>query len=169
MPIVAADIEFRLSGGAANSDPDASLGGAKSSVEIVDATEGNLFDNVEGLEATAGDIEYRAFYVHNAHATLTWQSVVAWIQTETGSGDTSMDISVAAEGVNGTAQVIADENTAPGGESFTHPITKAAGISIGDIPPGEHQAIWVRRTVLAGAVAFDDDGGAVRCEGETLT
>ncbi len=37
MPIVAADIDFRLSGGAANSDPNAALGGAKSSTEITAA------------------------------------------------------------------------------------------------------------------------------------
>ena len=54
MPIVAGDIDFRLSGGAANSDVNASLGGAKSSTELVDATLHNLFDQVSGDEAQAG-------------------------------------------------------------------------------------------------------------------
>jgi hypothetical protein len=60
MPIAASDIQYRLSGGAANAVPDSSLGGAKSSVQIVDNTDNNLFDDVSGAEHTAGRVEYRA-------------------------------------------------------------------------------------------------------------
>ena len=51
MPIVAGDIDYFLSGGGANSDPDASLGAAISSTEIVDASIHNLFDVVGSAEA----------------------------------------------------------------------------------------------------------------------
>ena len=44
MAIVASDIKIRLSGGGANSDVNASLGGAKSSVEVTDNSLHNLFD-----------------------------------------------------------------------------------------------------------------------------
>ena len=167
MPITASDIEFRLSGGVGNSDPNLSLGGVKSTTEIVDATDNNLYDDVSGVEASAGDIEYRGFYVHNDHATLAWQNVVVWIQTETPSGDSVLDIALAGEGVNGTMEVIADESTAPVGEVFTHPVTKAAGLAVGNVPAGEHIGIWVRRTIMAGAAAFNQDGGTIRAEGDT--
>ena len=167
MPIVAGDIEYRLSGGAANADPNASLGGAISSVEIVDATLENLFDNVDGAESTAGDIEYRGFYVINTHATLTWQNVIIWIDTASPSLDTNVEIAVAQEGINNPMQTIADESTAPVGESFSAPMAPGVAISIGNIPPGEFQGIWVRRIVQPGAAAFDLDGVVLRTRGET--
>ena len=92
MPIVSADIDFRLSGGAANSDPNAALGGAKSSTEITAASLHNLFDQVASAESSAGDVEYRCFYVHNAHATLALQNAVIWIQANTPASDTTVDI-----------------------------------------------------------------------------
>jgi len=73
MPIASADIKYRLSGGAANADPLVSLGGAKSSVDAGS----NLLDPVSSSEALAGDIEYRCYYIHNAHATLTLENAVA--------------------------------------------------------------------------------------------
>ena len=167
MPIVTGDIEFRLSGGAGNSDPNASLGGAKSSTEIVDATVHNLFDQVGSAEASAGDTEYRCFYVHNAHGSLTWQSVKVWIQTQTPSSDTSVEIALAGEGVNGTAETVADESTAPVGESFTTPANEGAALSIGNIPAGQHQAIWIKRIVGASAAAYNSDGAVIRFKGDT--
>lgn len=167
MPIVSGDIDFRLSGGAANSDPNAALGGAKSSVEIVAATLHNLFDQVSGDESAAGDIEYRCFYVHNSHGSLSLQNAVVWISSNTSSGDTTAAIALAGEGLNATAETVANENTAPAGESFTSPSTKGTGLSLGTIPAGQHYAIWVRRTVSAAAAAFNSDTMTIRVEGDT--
>jgi hypothetical protein len=167
MPIVSTDIKYRLSGGAANSDVNASLGGAKSSVEVVTATLHNLFDQVSGDESLAGDIEYRCIYVHNGHGSLSLQNAVVWIDTNTPSTDTTVAIALAGEGLNGTAETVANENTAPAGESFTSPATKGAGLSLGTIPAGQHYAIWIRRTVTAGAAAFNTDSVIVKVEGDT--
>ena len=167
MAIVAGDIDFRFSGGAANSDPNASLGGAKSSVELTDASLHNLFDIVSSAEASAGDVEYRCFYVHNSHGTLTLQNARVWIQTNTPSTDTAVAIALAGEGVNGTAETVADESTAPVGETFSAPADFAGGLVIGDIPPGQHMAIWVRRTVTAAAAAYTGDSAVIRVQGDT--
>lgn len=167
MPIVTGDVEYRLSGGAANADVNAALGGAKSSVELVDATLHNLFDLVTGSESAAGDIEYRCIYVHNAHGSLSLQDAFVWISSNTPSGDTAFAIALAGEGLNGTAEVIGNENTAPSGESFSAPATKGAGLSLGTIPFGQHYAIWLRRTVTAGAAAYASDGATIRVEGDT--
>ncbi len=116
MAIVAGDIEFRLAGGASNSDPNASLGGVLSTTtEITDATVENLFDNVTGDESTPGDTEYRSFYIQNAHGSLTYQLPKIWISTD----NTRIDMALADEGVNVTMETIANESTAPTGGSGT--------------------------------------------------
>src|SRR5574343_401176 len=152
MPIISTDIIYRLSGGSGNTDPNASLGGVKSSTAI-GAGLHNLFDVVSSAESSAGDTEYRCFYVHNAHATLTMQNSVIWIQSNTTSTDTTIEIALGSSAVNGTEQTVADESTAPTGVTFSQPSNKAGGIVLGDIPPGQHRAVWLRRTVAAGAAA----------------
>lgn len=163
MPIVNTDIHYRLSGGAANSDPAASLGGAKSSVQF---TANAIFDDVSSAEAAAGDAEYRCIYVHNAHATLTLQGAKIWIQSQTSSSDTDIAIALGGEGLNGTAETVANEGTAPAGESFSQPASFAAGLTIGDLAPGEHYPVWIRRTVNA-AAASATDAWTIRVQGDT--
>jgi hypothetical protein len=161
MPIVSGDIVYRLSGGAGNSNPDASLGGAKSSTVMGT----NIFDNVSSGEAAAGDIEYRAFYVHNAHATLTMENAVAWLQANTASADTTLDIGLGTSAVNGTEQTVVNENTAPSGVTFSAAASEGSAIALGNIPPGQHRAVWLRRTTNAAAAASNDTANIrVKCD-----
>lgn len=155
MPIVAADIKKYLSGGAGNTDPNASLGGAISSTELVDNTSHNLFDNVSGAESLAGDVEYRAIFVKNTHATLTLYGAKIFISANTDSPDTEVGISVATE-VGSPIQSIANEGTAPTGQAFSLADGEANGLSLGDIDPGEIIGIWLKRTVLSSAEASND-------------
>lgn len=164
MPIVAADIKLYLSGGAANSDVNASLGGAISTTEVVDNNLHNLFDVVSSAEASAGDTEYRCIYVKNTHGTLDWQSVKAWISTQSTA---AIAIALAGEGLNGTAETIADESTAPVGESFTSPTSEGAGLSMGTMAAGDTYPIWIRRTVTAAQSALSNDTAALTFKGDT--
>lgn len=170
MPILTADIVFRLSGGAANTDPNASLGGARSTAGggvITSGVANNLFDNVAGDEHAAGaDTEYRGFYVLNNHGSLSLQSPKFWIDSLTSSADTEFDIALAGEGLNATMETVANESTAPAGEVFTRPTTKGAGLSLPTIPFGQHHGLWVRRTVNQNAAAANDTG-SLRVEGDT--
>ena len=167
MPIVAGDIKMYLSGGAANADPNAALGGAISSTEVTDNSLHNLFDKVLGSEALAGDIEYRCAYIKNTHGSLTLELAKVWIDTNTPSGDSAVAIALGGEGVNGTAETIVNENTAPSGESFTAPASYAAGLSLGDLAFGEYYPIWVRRTVTAAAAAYNSDSVVLGIQGDT--
>lgn len=153
MPIVSGDIDFHLSGGTSNSSANAALGGGISTTEIVDAGVHNLFDIISSSEAAAGDLEYRCFYVKNNHGSLTLQSAKIYVSADSTGADTAINIALAGEGVNGTAETVANENTAPSSESFSLPTSEGTALSIGDIPAGQHQAVWVRRTVTAGASA----------------
>jgi len=170
MAILSTDIKYLYSGaassGAAQADPDASLGNYWSSSEIPDNTDNNLFDDVTGDEASAGDTEYRALFVKNEHANLTWQNVVVWIDTETPGAD-SIDISV--EGTNATDQIqtIVDESTAPTAISFSHVTSKATGLSLGNIPAGSASGIWMKRIVPESCAAYTGNSMILKVEGDT--
>lgn len=163
MPILASEIKFYLSGGAANSDPNASLGGAISSVEATSA----LFDNVSSAEASAGHTDYRCVYVKNTNASITGTSAKVWILTNTPSADTAVTIALAGEGIGGTAETIANENTAPVGETFSAAATEGAALSIGNLAPGAYQAIWIKRVVNSSAAAYTGDGFTLRAKLDT--
>lgn len=157
MVISSAEIVFRLSGGASNSVPNNSLGGVKSSTALVDNTINNLYADVLGPESVAGSVKYRVIYFHNGNASLTAQNSRVYITSNTPSTDTTFDIGVGSAAINGTEQTIANEDTAPTSVTFSAPTTYSAGLALGDIPAGQHKAIWFRRTVTAGAAAFNND------------
>lgn len=87
MAIVAADILYKFSvttgpGNSTAGTASTSLGEFISTTQITDASLHNLFDVVTGDENAASDVEYRCIFVHNNHATLTWQGVVVWLSAE---------------------------------------------------------------------------------------
>ena len=176
MPIVTADLPYRLSGGTTNVSPAASLGGERSTATggvIVSGALRALFDDVTGTEAAAGDIEYRCIYIVNAHATLTLSDAVLWIFSPTTSTSTEFDIQLdpaaigAASAILLTTENETPDTTAlpPGG--WVRPSTKLTGLTIGSMPALTHKAFWVRRTVTAGAEAASADTGILRVQGES--
>ncbi|SFD83616.1 hypothetical protein [Massilia yuzhufengensis] len=162
MAVTSADIKYRLSGGAGNTSAIASLGGAKSS----QPASASLFDSVSGAEAVAGDTEYRCIYVHNASTTTAMANAVLWLTANTPSGSTDINVGLGTSAINGTEQTVANENTAPSGVTFTISATKASGLALGNIPPGQHRAVWLRRVVSGGAPAATTDTASIRVECE---
>lgn len=163
MAILASEIKFYLSGGAANTDPNLALGGAISSTEATSA----LFDNVSSAEASAGHTDYRCIYVKNTNGSITGTSVKVWILSNTPSPDTAVTIALAGEGVNGTAETIANENTAPVGETFSAAATEGAALAIGNLAAGAYQGIWIKRVVNSSAAAYTGDGFTLRVKLDT--
>lgn len=163
MPIVNSDIQYCYSGG---SNPDTSLGGAIGGV-ITSGQIHNLFDKVSGAESEAGTVEYRCIYVKNNHASLTLEDAVVWIQANTPSPDTTVAIGLGTSAIGGEEDAVANETTAPAGVTFSTPEDAGSGLSIGNLPAGGHKAIWLRRTVNAGASAFNNDGVEIRVQGDT--
>ena len=164
MPIVSGDIDFRLSGGASNSDPTASLGGIMSTTTDVDGA--TLFDTVVSADATAGETNYRCIYILNSHGSLSLTSAVVWIQANTPSATTAIAIALAGEGVNATAETVVNEDTAPSGESFVAAANEGAGLSLGTIAAGQRYGLWIRRVVDAGTAAVADTF-TIRVKGDT--
>lgn len=164
MAIASSDIHYRLSGGSSNSDPTASLGGAKSTT--TDATT-TILPDVTGAQSAAGITQYRGVVVSNEHGSLTYQSVKVWISTDTPSADTDADVALAAEAVNTQMASIGAETTAPTSVTFANTaVSFASGLSIGDIPSTQFKGVWLKRVVTAGAAAAADSF-TVSAQGDT--
>lgn len=170
MPIVASDIQYRLSGGAANTSPAASLGGAISTAGgglITTDTLNNVWDDVSGAESSSGDTEYRAIFVKNNHGSLTLTGAKIWISSNTTSADDTIEIALAGEGINNTIETVANESTAPTGETFSAPTTFAGGLSLGNLAAGQAHGIWIKRIVSAAAAAANANPYTLSVQGET--
>ncbi len=112
--------------------------------------------------------------------TVTWrnedataggyQSPLIWIETQTPGGD---DIAIAIDGAGKNpasgAEVIANESTAPTGESFTAPANKAAGLALPSAPYAQNDrvGVWVKRHVPASTVAYNANSFVLKVEGDS--
>ena len=166
MAVSATDIRFYLSGGAANADPNASLGGIKSTTEIVTATLENLFDNVSSADAVSGETNYRCLYVENTNGVDSLTAAITFFQAQPAVTGIAMGLDPA--GKNGTATTVAAEDTAPGGVSFTPPADAGSGLNLTDLTAGDFYAIWLRRIVAPGASSNPLDSATVRVQGDTV-
>lgn len=178
MAISASDILLKLSvktGSAGNSTastPAASLGKYISTTQVSGTALNNLFDDVSGDENAALESEYRCIFIHNNHATLTWQNVVVWTSgAVSGGADAAIAVDNIAASAIGSASAqaaeIATEDVAPSGVgTFSAPTSKASGLSVGNIGPGQCRAIWVKRTTTNSA-AINNDGTTIELAGDT--
>lgn len=66
-----------------------------------------------------------------------------------------------------TAAEIASETSAPANVVFSD-TSSGSAISVGDLMPGEFFAVWMRRTVAAGAAPTEADGFRLKIRGDTL-
>jgi hypothetical protein len=150
---MAAELLFKYTGGAANADPDLSLGGTGSSVTLLTVALNNLFDNVYPDDiAVADHVSYRAIDILNDGANNALH--VGFFFT-----DTTNTESVLAAGFDSVGtQTIANDTTAPIGITFTEP-TQASQLSLANMAAAGTHRIWIRRTVDQGAANLNDDLG----------
>jgi hypothetical protein len=67
--------------------------------------------------------------------------VLAYISSQTTSGDTAITIALAGEGASATMETIANEDTAPVGESFSTADGVSNGLSMGDLAPAAYYGL----------------------------
>lgn len=178
MPIVATDLVYRLSttsGAAGDSlaqaSPNSSLGKYVSTSVFASGTNG-LFDNITGDENAASAVDYRCVFILNNHATLTLENAVVWVNSQVAGGAV---VAIATDNVAASAKasavaqaaLVATELTAPTAVSaFSAPTTKATGLPLGNLGPGQVKAVWVRRSA-ANTAAINADGFEIACAGDT--
>ena len=158
---MAATLVWKLTGGAANADPNASIGGVRSSVSLSGTALNNLFDDVSPSEASAGDTEYRAIDLVNTGDAASAGTVV-YMSTETTSAGTALDMGIEASPINSTMS-IAGESIAPAGVSFAH-YTSGSKLSLPAIAAGSCCRVWFKRIVGASTGNLANDQGTFTIE-----
>jgi hypothetical protein len=161
---MAADPRWRLSGGASNSDPAASLGGVISSTEIA-AGDNNLFDDVSGQETTDGMTDYRGVYVYN-EGDVPLIAPVVWIYDES-TAAADIEIAAAAEAVGDTMATLAGELVEPSSVTFQEAPNKAGGVVLPNIPASSKKGIWIKRVINPATIASAARTFTLRVEGDT--
>ena len=151
MAIAASDIGVYLSGGPSNTVADDSIGGAPSNTKVGSSSLHNLWDKVTGDESSAGYKDYRIVYIQNDHGTLEGENIRAYFQTNESS---YLNIGV-NQAKNTNAPQLTNEETDPSGVTWSAAANKAAAVSIGDLAAGDYRALYIRRTIPAGAPADD--------------
>lgn len=178
MPIVAADLVLKGStttGSAgntvANGGADTNLGKYCTTGVLTSASLHAVFTEVSDVDNAASIVEYQCVFLHNNHATLSYDTVVVYMSGSVAGGTEfafAVD-STAASAVGGAgaqALTIANKTTAPAALSFTAPTTEGTGLSLGNIAAGFVKAIWVRRTA-ANSAALANDGATWTFHGVT--
>jgi hypothetical protein len=169
MAVTSSDLLFKYSvksGSAGNQvvgNATGSLGRYISTTQVSTAKNG-LFDDVSGAENAASAVDYRCLFVHNNHATLTYQNAAVYVSAEV-AGGASVELGVDAIGytiidystASQASEIVNEVATPTGSGSFSAPTTPATGISLGDIPAGCCRAAWVKRTA-ANTSAVTNDG-----------
>lgn len=151
-------VKVRLTGGAANSDPAASLGGAKSTVEAGTG----FFHDVSRLQAdaTGGHTDYRVGALHNI-VNLRGLSAAVKVYIDTQPAVGSLDIAVPSESAGVNVSALANESTAPSGPTFSRPSTSGAALDFGTIGPDSFRGIHFKRTIPENAAATTLDHGHI--------
>jgi len=179
MAITQGELLYKYTGASshnsAQTDPNASLGNYRASSNITTGVDNNVFDDVSGAEASAGDTEYRAIAFVNTNVSLTLSNIKVWISVDTGNGEDDISFDVEAPSVSeetGAIQTIADESTAPTGlGGWSDATSKATGKSApgggGDLAAGHWFGIWLRRIISASASAQTAEAVTIRVEGDT--
>ena len=193
MSVQQSDIKFYLTGagsdGGSQSDPNASLGGYRSSSEITSGQLNNLIDNVSSAEASSGDTEYRCICIKNT-ALESLYNVYTWIYDEIDPDNTNafafaIEVPETADLTDGDSQTVADESTAPTVNTTDHNGTGSGisdwssattretgetpeqGAHDDDLDAGEIMFVWIRRIIDASAPARTGLSVTLRTQGDT--
>lgn len=164
---MAATLVFRLTGGSANADPNASLGGTMSNVSVSGTSLNNIFDDVLAAEAVAGDTEYRFIDLYNSgDATAT--NVKFSISSNSTSPDTELTAGQDATNnphlASASLELLANESTAPASPAIVfalHP--EGTELSLSNIDAGSAARICLKRVVTAGADNIASDSCTLTC------
>lgn len=141
MVVLEEQVQFRLSGGASNLNPFASLGGVMSSQQIKDDSLDGFIDQISITQRDTGHTDYYCFYVHNASSVSQMTTAKIWFTVM----PSIMSMAIGSAAVGGTEQTIATDTTPPASVTFSQPTTLTDGLSLGNIPALSFKSVWVRR------------------------
>ena len=151
-----ADFVMRLSGGAANSNPASSIGGAVSSV----AAPSGLWANAPSGDAAAGSVNYRCVYVYNPTAG----PVTNVLLIDTNTPSTQSTVAGRRRSGNGVDRNGNGQPNDGAGRRHLFRYRPRIGIVDRHHRRGAGQGEWLRRTVTAGAAPYTADNVIVEAD-----
>jgi len=153
-------LEFRLSGGTANTNPNGSIGNEMSTTAITTDVLENLFDNIKRNEALVGKTEYRKIFIYNTGpGTVTGITLEVSANPDPTIVSIGLDSAGKGDGVNtGVGTTIATEDTTPTGVKFFGEDALSSDgpydtviLPIGHLRSGEAVPVWLKRVTETGA------------------
>lgn len=150
---MASNLFFHYTGGAANDDPDLSLGGDGSSERLDTTALNNLFDNVDPDEIESGALtEYRAIDLYNEGDAEAHN--IQFYFTDTPNGESILAVWLDTTGT----QSIVNETTEPTGASgnWTTPLV-GSKLSLNDLAAAATHRLWIQRIVDQDADNINED------------
>jgi hypothetical protein len=127
-------------------DPSQSLGGYKSSSEVVNFSFNNLFPNVSGADTISGSTTYRAFFVKNENYEI-WRNPKIYIYDVQGSSYENVYFGL-EDSISGQIQIIPNEEISPTGIAWYNPLVLASGVAIGNVLSQGYFGVWVKKEVI---------------------
>jgi len=116
---------------------------------IVENIVGALFDEVLDAELTSGTVDYRCIYLRNHHTATTITGVALTI-------DNAADVGVIEFGLDDNFSAGASGDDAQTALPPTIDGSWDDTLIVTDIGPGEHVAVWIRRTIAAASERGDN-------------
>ena len=168
MPITPNNLKRYLTGGSSNTNPNNSLGGARSNTQVGTGNN-NLWDNISSSETSSNRTEYRCEMIRNEHATLAWQAPRIYISQDNTNANITIAIGKSNQTQGSTPDQISFETTTPPGVTFSSPMTYSAAatnLSHSDVAARAFIAYWTRRTMTRNADASSDNY-TITARGET--
>lgn len=138
------DLKLFYSGGASNSDPSLSIGGSKSSVELVSSLN-SLFSDGDYIQAYLGADTFRCLYLQNNNISEAATNIAIWIDNDK-RFHSELYLGV---GVLDTVEsVLANDSVPPEHIVFGLYVDSGKPLQIRSLPASSYIAIWFRRTMI---------------------
>lgn len=163
MTISAEQLQFFLSGGSVNTDPNYSIGGAISSAPVLGVLN-NLFRDVSSDEAASGRTDYRCVYIKNISSSDSLYEAEIYVYSQS-SGGSSVMIGTSPTPVGTIAPLLAVDTLSPSGVTFQE-TSSSSRISIGTIGPNSAVPVWIKRVTSAGTTFKELDNFVLKITGK---
>ncbi len=116
---------------------------------VVSESIANLWDQINNSELSSsvvGEYEVRCIYVRNYSLNNeTMKQCQVWVEQNTASPFTDIDIAIGTAFTGDTEQTVASEDTLPDNVGWTFARGEENAEFLGDIPPGQGKSLWIRR------------------------
>ena len=157
--------KLKLSGGQSNTDPALSVGGAISDTEVSVTELHNIFDGIDGPDAAAGQVDYRAVFVQNDSFESLNVKVYLSDNYDSGSQPSGVDSDISI-GISTSKNSNALTGSPPSGVAFSQPVDAASARDMGAMNHGEYRVLYIRREVAAGAFVQDEARFEITVKGD---